>query len=127
MFYKRDGSHKWLGPGNALYQDGKVVFVHHSGVYVCASTNRLIKDVDLKSDDVVVDQRDTNPNMSVPLQRDSSSCDTISKPQLCENLGALRVGQDQKPDTQHHAHDMEEQLQFAYQQKSSLRKDDQIE
>ena len=55
MFYKRDGSHKWLGR---------------------VSTNRLIKDVGFKSDDVVVDQRDTNPNMSVPLQRDSSSCAT---------------------------------------------------
>eukprot|EP00795_Rhopilema_esculentum_P016981 gene16981-biopygen6075 len=127
VFYKRDGSHKWLGPGKALYQDGKVVFVRHAGVYVRVSTNRLIKDVDLKSD-VFVDHRDTNPNMSVPLQRDSSSCAAISKPQLCENLvRALRVGQEQDPDTQHHAHDMEEQPQFAYQQKISLRKNDQIE
>ena len=64
VFYKRDGSHKRLGPGKVLYQDGKVVFVRHGGVYVRLSTKRLIKDVDLKSDDVVVDQRDTNPNMS---------------------------------------------------------------
>eukprot|EP00795_Rhopilema_esculentum_P002321 gene2321-biopygen11363 len=127
VFYKRDGSHKWLGPGKVLYQDGKVVFVRHAGVYVRVSTNRLIKDVDLKNDDVVVDQRDTNPNMSVPLQRDNSSGATISTPQLCENLGALRVGQEQDPDTQHHAHDMEEQPQLAYQQKISLRKNDQIE
>ena len=126
VFYKRDGSQKWLGPGKVLYQDGKVVFVRHAGVYVRVSTNRLIKDVDLKSDAVVVDQRDTNPNMSVPLQRDSSSCATISKPQLCENLGALRVGQEQDPETQHHE-DIEEQPQFAYQQKISLRKNDQIE
>ena len=100
----------------------KVVFVRHAGVYVRVSTNRLIKDVDLKSGDVVVDQRDTNPNMSVPLQKDSSSCAKISKPQLCENLGALRICQEQGPDTQHQAHDMEEQPQFAYQQKISLRK-----
>eukprot|EP00112_Aurelia_sp_Birch-Aquarium-sp1_P015971 Seg358.3 transcript_id=Seg358.3/GoldUCD/mRNA.D3Y31 product="hypothetical protein" protein_id=Seg358.3/GoldUCD/D3Y31 len=29
VFYKQDGSNKWLGPGKVIFQDGKVVFVRH--------------------------------------------------------------------------------------------------
>lgn len=44
VFYKRDGSNKWLGPGKVIFQDGKVVFVRHGGTYVRVSTNRLVKE-----------------------------------------------------------------------------------
>ena len=44
VFYKRDGSNKWLGPGKVIFQDGRVVFVRHGGTYVRVSTNRLRKD-----------------------------------------------------------------------------------
>ena len=43
VYYKRDGSTKWLGPGKVIFQDGRLVFVRHGGVYVRVSTNRLIK------------------------------------------------------------------------------------
>ena len=43
VHYKRDGSTKWLGPGKVIFQDGRLVFVGHGGVYVRVSTNRLIK------------------------------------------------------------------------------------
>ena len=44
VFYKRDGSNKWLGPGKVIFQDGKVVFVRYRGTYVRVSTNRLVKE-----------------------------------------------------------------------------------
>ena len=43
VFYKRDGRERWLGPGKVVFQDGKVVFVRHGGVFVRVSPNRLCK------------------------------------------------------------------------------------
>jgi len=41
VFYKREGKDRWLGPGKVIFQDGKVVFVRHGGVFVRVSPNRL--------------------------------------------------------------------------------------
>ena len=43
MFYKREGKDRWLGPGKVVFQDGKVVFVRHGGIFVRVSPNRLCK------------------------------------------------------------------------------------
>ena len=43
VFYKRDGQERWLGPGKVVFQDGRLVFVRHGGVFVRVSPNRLIK------------------------------------------------------------------------------------
>ena len=43
VYHKRDGSTKRLGPGKVIFQDGRLVFVRHGGVYVRVSANRLIK------------------------------------------------------------------------------------
>lgn len=43
VYYKRDGKEKWLGPAKVVFQDGKVVFVRHGGVFVRVSTNRLVR------------------------------------------------------------------------------------
>ncbi|KAK6191181.1 hypothetical protein SNE40_002919 [Patella caerulea] len=43
VYYKREKSERWLGPGKIIFQDGKVVFVRHGGVYVRVSPNRLLK------------------------------------------------------------------------------------
>ena len=43
VYYKREGQEKWLGPGKVVFQDGKVIFVRHGGVFVRVSPNRLIK------------------------------------------------------------------------------------
>ena len=43
VFYKREGKERWLGPGKVMFQDGKVVFVRHGGVFVRVSPNRLQK------------------------------------------------------------------------------------
>lgn len=43
VFYKREGMQKWLGPGKVIFQDGKVVFIRHGGVFVRVCPNRIIK------------------------------------------------------------------------------------
>lgn len=43
VFYKREGSNKWLGSGKVVFQDVRLVFVCHGGIYVRVSTNRVIK------------------------------------------------------------------------------------
>ena len=43
VFYKRDESNKWKGPGKVLGQDGKVVFVRHGNIYVRVHPCRLIR------------------------------------------------------------------------------------
>ena len=41
VYYKREGKKRWLGPATVVFQDGKVVFVRHGGVFVRVSPNRL--------------------------------------------------------------------------------------
>ena len=43
VYYKRDGKDRWLGPAKVVFQDGKVVFVRHGGIFVRVSPNRLNK------------------------------------------------------------------------------------
>ena len=46
VFYKREGKDRWLGPANVVFQDGKVVFIRHGGIFVRVSPNRLTKTYD---------------------------------------------------------------------------------
>ena len=41
VYYKREGRERWLGPATIVFQDGKVVFVRHGGIFVRVSPNRL--------------------------------------------------------------------------------------
>ena len=41
VYYKREGRERWLGPATVVFQDGKVVFVRHGGIFVRVSPNRL--------------------------------------------------------------------------------------
>ena len=43
VYYKREGKDRLLGPAKVVFQDGKVVFVRHGGVFVRVSPNHLIK------------------------------------------------------------------------------------
>ena len=43
VYYKREMSNKWMGPGIVIGQDGKVVFIRHGSVYVRVSPKRLTK------------------------------------------------------------------------------------
>ena len=49
VFDKREGKERWLGPASVVFQDGKVVFVRHGGIFVGVSPNRLSKVQDMKS------------------------------------------------------------------------------
>ena len=43
VFYKRQDSNKWRGPGVVIGRDIKVIFVRHGSIYVRVSMNRIIK------------------------------------------------------------------------------------
>ena len=42
MYYKRNDENKWKWPGTVIGQDGKIVFVRHSSIYVRVLPRRLI-------------------------------------------------------------------------------------
>ena len=41
VYYKREGKERWLGPATVVFQEGKVVFVRHGGIFVRVSPNRI--------------------------------------------------------------------------------------
>ena len=41
VFYKQEGKDCWLRSGKVIFQDRKVVFVRHGGVFIKVSSNRL--------------------------------------------------------------------------------------
>lgn len=41
VYYKREGKERWLGPATVVFQDGRVVFARHGGIFVRVSPNRL--------------------------------------------------------------------------------------
>ena len=43
VYYKRDQGDKWIGPAKVIFQDGKVIFIRHCGVWIKASPNRVVK------------------------------------------------------------------------------------
>ena len=70
VYYKRQGSEKYLGPGKVVFQDGKVVFVRHGGVFVRVSPTHLIKDTSealgQKNDSQVCETADPKTSVSSP-------------------------------------------------------------
>ena len=48
VYYKREGKERWLGPATVVFQDGKVVFVRHGGIFIRVSPNQLNKIQKLK-------------------------------------------------------------------------------
>ena len=48
VYYRRGGKERCLGPATVVFQDGKVVFVRHGGIFVRVSANRLNKIQKLK-------------------------------------------------------------------------------
>ena len=43
VFYKRDDSNRWRGPGKVIGQDGKIVFIRHGSKIVRVASCRVIK------------------------------------------------------------------------------------
>jgi hypothetical protein len=57
VFYKREGKERWLEPGKVVFQDGKVVFVRHGGVFVRVLPNRLCKVNTYFTDNAIKDDK----------------------------------------------------------------------
>ena len=81
VYFKREDSNKWRGPGVVIGQDKQVVFVRHGGYYVRVSTNRLMKvnTAACGSDDVV--------STSIPANGESGQDRNICD----ENIGDTRA------------------------------------
>ena len=67
VYYKRENQTKWLGPGKVVFQDGKIVFVRHGGVFIRASPNRIIK---LHSE---FSKHEENPEESIVKEKSDQS------------------------------------------------------
>ena len=147
VFYKRDGSNKWLGPGKIIFQDGKVVFVRHGGTYVRVSTNMLVKATANSGSESPKPEKEAGNH--VPT-RDSSPNELTADPikldhyQISEALGDLAMpnhephhpienveqpGLLQQPqETPHDLHELvQDQMAPEPQQQIILKRDDQIE
>ena len=56
VYFKRDDSNRWRGPGTVIGQDRQVVFVRHGGVFIRVPTCRL-KKVHSAEDDEQIDSQ----------------------------------------------------------------------
>ena len=87
VFYKREGSNKWLGPGKVIFQDGRVVFVRHGGIYVRVSTNRLVKDQQQQKEENLREEKEQKRNpetRSLEKNGNSESSTNTNKTQMKE-------------------------------------------
>lgn len=41
VYYKQERKERWLGPATVVFQDCKLVFMRHGGIFVRVSPNRL--------------------------------------------------------------------------------------
>ena len=48
MYYKREGKEQWLEPAKVVFQDGKVIFVRHMGIFVRVGITKQI-DIDTQN------------------------------------------------------------------------------
>ncbi|KAL5015625.1 hypothetical protein ScPMuIL_007295, partial [Solemya velum] len=79
VYYKREGREKWLGPGKVVFQDGKVIFVRHGGVFVRVSPNRLVKVKDSRGVDLEDKVHEQSENLMKSVANDQqkgSTCET---------------------------------------------------
>ena len=147
VFYKRDGSNKWLGPGKVIFQDGKVVFVRHGGTYVRVSTNRLVKETPDSGSGAPKPEKEVEndvPTRYSPPDEITAGRTNIYHHQVSEVLGDLAMPnhephhpienmelpgllqQPQEPPNDLHE-PIQDQMAPAPQQQIILKRDDQIE
>ena len=64
MFYKKENSNKWKGPGFVIGQDGKIIFASHGSIFVTVSANMIMKlNGEVKN---VTEKKDQQSVSSVP-------------------------------------------------------------
>lgn len=91
VFYKREGRDKWLGPGKVVFQDGKVIFVRHGGIFVRVSPNRLVKASGVLYD--AENSESDNQNSDVQTESNDSHIQT-------ENISERFVNSDSRDSSQ---------------------------
>ena len=95
VFYKREGKERWLGPGKVVFQDGKVVFVRHGGVFVRVSPNRLQKVNSYLTDE---DERKTQHSIEEKHDNTNDENQEMESHTITEEVPATR--QDRETSTQ---------------------------
>ena len=98
VYYKRGGKNRWLGLHTVVFQDGKVVFVRHGGIFVRVSPNRLCKGEIMKSQ-TKMDQSDTEQTDSQPHQ-DKRIMKDRADFQISETVPAEEVPEENATDAQ---------------------------
>ena len=97
VYYKRDGKDRWLGPATVVFQDGKVVFVRHGGIFVRVSLNRLSKGKNMKSltkmDQSDAEQSDNQTDQDKRIIKDTADF------QVSETVPAEEVPEENATDT----------------------------
>ena len=92
VYYKRDKSDKWLGPGRVVCQDGKVIFVRHGGEYYRASPNRLIlAGTEISSRNP---KKDTDHTEEDPIMLEDDADEDLVNPSVNDNVVPIVPAQD---------------------------------
>ena len=91
VYYKRNDSNKWHGPGVVIGRDGKQILVKHGGVYVRVHSYRLRKlPIELKpskvTDDTVQSAESQHERSVINWEDDGEDCDWVP-PVLNNNIG----------------------------------------
>ena len=83
VYYKREASNKWKGPGKVIGQDGKTIFVRHGSVYIRVPNCRIMKvgeefksEIDKASNIKTNDQSPVN-DIAQPVDNDEPNIDKL--------------------------------------------------
>lgn len=100
VFYKREDSNQWKGPGKVIGQDGKVVLIRHGSIYVRVSPCRVLKFGDEftenevkeveNSDDTNV-QRNYNPENINNQSNNSSDVESTDIENATSNIASTNT------------------------------------
>ena len=100
VYFKRNDSTQWKGPGIIIGRDGKQVLVRHGGTYVRVHTCRLAK-VPIESLDLGGNEcKDTNPINRPEVVRPSSDRTTEHYEHQCQNNEVVALDDTASPDVE---------------------------
>jgi len=87
VYYKREGKERWLGPAKVVFQDGKVVFLRHGGVFVRVSPNRLAKTIPGGDDLDKEEKEDSDQTMTgLRSERETDNLSPVISELISDNV-----------------------------------------